>query len=212
MRYLAFRQPCDLWFIFALACLSEILWVIFVNIGYSMDTTQYIRYANVLVGQEMTYQLNPTIGFDQDVTSVARRAIGYPLLLLLGGVPFTESLIGIVLIQAAMAVAMPLLAYKTLEPYGRRPAFIIALLLIVILETIAYSKTMLTEQSFKFLLFLLISLAGLAHRRPYWPLLAGTAATSLLLTLVRPQGGIAAVVVFGMLVVVNPRRCKSVAP
>ena len=177
MRYLALRQSRNFWLIFGLACVSEILWLIFVNVGYSMDTTQYIRYANVLVGNEITHQLNATIGYDEDVKSVARRAIGYPLLLLLGGAPFTGSLIGIVLIQAAMAVAMPLLAYKTLELYGPHLAFITALVLIGSLETVAYSKTILTEQSFKFLLFLLIYVAGLARRRPSGPLLAATAAT-----------------------------------
>src|ERR1700758_3592855 len=40
---------------------------------------------------------------------IAQRDIGYPLLLVLGGYPFTHSFVGITLINAAFAVLMPLL-------------------------------------------------------------------------------------------------------
>ena len=63
-----------------------------------------------------------------------------------------------------MAVAMPVLAYKTLEPFGRRVAFITTLALIVSVEPFNYSKAILTEQTFKFLLLLLVYLASRAYR------------------------------------------------
>lgn len=206
MRHLLVRQSHNLWIVLALACACEAGWLVFVNLGFFMDTLQYLRYANVLVGHDMTHQLNAILGHDQDVTSISRRTIGYPLVLLLAGVPFTGSLIGVVILQAAMAIAMPLLAYKTLEPFGRRVALITTLVLIASLEPFNYSKAMLTEQTFKFLLLLLIYLASRAYRRPSLPLLAGITGVNILLTLVRPQASLVAVLVFGMLAIAHPRR------
>jgi hypothetical protein len=211
MRHLLVRQSYNLWIVLALACACEAVWLIFVNLGFFMDTIQYLRYANELVGHDMTYQFNAIIGHDQDATAIARRTIGYPLVLLLAGVPFTGSLIGVIILQAAMAIAMLLLAYKTLEPFGRRVAFITTLVLIASLEPFTYSKAMLTEQTFKFLLLLLIYLTSRAYGRPSQPLLAGIAGVNVLLTLVRPQASLVAILVFAMLAIAHPRRFLSMA-
>lgn len=210
-RWLADSPQGGLWAILLLACIGEALWLAVVNVGFFMDSVQYLRYANVLVGQEMPFQTNDSIGHDMDMTAVARRTAGYPLLLLLTGVPSTGSLIGIVILQAAMAVAMPMLVYKTVEPYGRRAALVTALVLIATLEPFNYSKAILTEQSFKFLLLLLVYLASRAYRAPSRWLFAAIAAVSIMLALVRPQGSFIAILVFAMLAIAHKDRWKAAA-
>jgi hypothetical protein len=52
------------------------------------------------------------IAFGGSTTSdMAQRDVGYPLLLVIGGYPFTQSFVGITLINTAFSVALPLLAY-----------------------------------------------------------------------------------------------------
>lgn len=203
------RQSLSFWGVATLAALGEAAWFAFVNVGVFMDSLQYLRYADVLIGRANPYFLNATIGHVQDFDAIARRTAGYPLLLLLGGVPFRGSLIGILAIQAAMAVAMPLLVFKTLEPYSRRFALIGAIILIVSLEPFNYSKAILTEQSFKFLSLLLIYLAVSAFRAPRGAKFAAISVVGILLALVRPQGSLMAALVFGMLLLVHFRRWKQ---
>jgi hypothetical protein len=211
MRQVLSRQSSGFWAIAALAGVCEALWLALVNVGFFMDSLSYLRYADVLIGRAMPFQTNAVIGHEMDLYAISRRTIGYPLMLLLGGVPFSGSLIGIVAIQAAMAVAMPLLFYKTLEPYSRRAALIGAIILIVTLEPFNYSKAILTEQSFKFLALLLIYLATLAYREPTRAKFAAIAAVCILFGLVRPQGSLVAVLVFGMLLLAHFKHWKSLA-
>ena len=209
VRQLVGRQPGVIWLILGFACLGEVIWFAWVNVGFDGDSVQYLRYANTLAGIKMPYMSDPATGAAMDFASISRRTAGYPLLLWLGGVPITGSLIGIMLIQAIMAIAMPVLIYKMLAPFGSRMALVVALVLIVSLEPFNASKTLLTEQSFKFLIILLLYLAVRAYRTPSQCLFAATASVAVFLALVRPQAGFVAVLVFGMLLIAHPRRWMS---
>jgi hypothetical protein len=112
------RQPSGFWVVFALATMVESLWLAFVNVGFLMDSVGYWHFANILAGIELKHDLNELLGRDFDATVVARSTAGYPLILLLAGAVVTGSFSGIVLVQAIMAIAMPLLAYKTLDIDG----------------------------------------------------------------------------------------------
>jgi hypothetical protein len=205
------RQGLGFWLVFALSCLGEVLWFLFANIGYFADTAQYLHYASEIHNHQIPYFANEVLGQDFDVTSVARRTLGYPILLLLGGVPQTESFLGILTIQAAMAVAMPLLSYKILEPYGQRIAFATSVVLIITLEPFNYSKTLLSDHPFKFLLLLLIYLAVCAYRQPTRRSFVAIGAVSIMLVLVRPQGSAAVLLVFGFLTIAHRRHFVALA-
>ena len=50
------------------------------------------------------------------------RDVGMPLIMLIGGFPFTHSLIGVTIIQTLMGMTMPLLAYSAIHPWFPRAA------------------------------------------------------------------------------------------
>jgi hypothetical protein len=205
------RQGSAFWTIFGLSCLGEILWFLLVNVGFFSDTLQYLGFARELHHRQIPYFADGSYGPDFDVTSAARRTLGYPLLMLIAGVPQTGSILGILAIQALMAIAMPLLAYKIIEPWGRRAAFVTAVVLIVSLEPFIYSKAILSDHAFKFLLLLLVYLAVRAYRTPTRGSFFAIGTASIMLVLVRPQGSVAVLLVFGLLMIAHPRRFIALA-
>lgn len=187
-----------------LSLLFEVAWFSIQNIGFHCDSPAYIQFTWGLFG----YSISRLV--------LWVRTIGYPLLIALGGVvgpnATFHSFLGILLIQAAMAVAMPVLIFKTLEPYYRRLAFFIALATIVSLQPYITSKLVMTEQSFKFFIVLLVYLAVKTYQSqsPRW-WLAALSATCIILTLMRPAALLMAIIVFGALVVRRREYWKQFA-
>ncbi len=62
-------------------------------------------------------------GWDAAQGFTAYRMLGYPALILLTGVFRHETFAGLIAVQAAMALTMPILVFKIVEVYGRRPAY-----------------------------------------------------------------------------------------
>jgi hypothetical protein len=53
----------------------------------------------------------------------AQRDVGYPLILLISGYPFTGSFIGVTLIQASCSILMPVLVFRALQPFSLGVAY-----------------------------------------------------------------------------------------
>jgi hypothetical protein len=187
-----------------LAVVFEIAWFSIQNIGFHCDSPPYVQFAWGLFG----YSLMRLI--------LWVRTAGYPLLIAATGVvgpnATFHSFIGILILQAAMAVAMPVLIYKTLEPYSRRVAFLTALVMIISLQPFIASKMVMNEQAFKFLSVLLVYLAVKAYQSqaPRW-WIVGLTATCVFLTLLRPAALLLAGVVFAALLVSRREYWKSLA-
>jgi hypothetical protein len=189
------RQPTAFWIVFGVACVFEFSWFSCLNIGFFFDTITYLNYAMAIVGKNLDWGV-AWINHEMVVTAITRRSLGYPLLLLLTGAPTQESFRGILLLQGAMAIAMPLLIYKTLKPYSARAALVTALAIVLTLEPFTYSKVLSSDQSFKFLLVLMVYLAGVVYRSPSGRTIALLAGAGLLMTLVRTQGGLMCLIIF----------------
>lgn len=87
---------------------------------------------------------------------IAQRDAGYPLLIILSGYPFLHSLIPLLLIQAAFAIAMPLLIYEALRRLSANTAFYTALASIVLLFPIYFMKMIHHDQMYVFLSILML--------------------------------------------------------
>ena len=187
-----------------LSLLFEVAWFSVQNIGFHCDSPAYVLLAQSLYG----HSIAPLITWV--------RTIGYPLLIVLSGVVGPHgafhSFLGILIIQAAMAVAMPVLIFKILEPYNRRIALLTALVLIISLQPYIASKLIMTEQSFKFFSLLLVFFAVKIHQSNSprgW--VKALLATSLFLTLLRPASLLMVVIVFAALLVSRWQYWKSLA-
>src|SRR5262249_44897866 len=90
--------------------------------------------------------------------TVAQRDVGYPLLYILSGFPLTHSFIGITIIQAAFAVAMPVLVYLSLVRASPTIAFFAGLICIVSLAPYTYMKWLYHDQAYMFFNILSVAL------------------------------------------------------
>jgi hypothetical protein len=201
-RYLPSARMCVA-IVLSLSAIFELAWFTLQNVGFLGDSPSYIQYAWGLLGDPISS------------TTLGARTVGYPLLLVLTGAvgpgEHFNSFLGILLLQAVMAVAMPVLVYKTLEPFNRHAAFYTALVMIVSLQPYITSKLIMTEQSYKFFVLLLIyffceACRTRAPRRWIFCLVL----TSVVLVAVRPAASLMFVVVFGSLLFIRPKDWKSV--
>src|SRR6202012_5359189 len=96
------------------------------NVGFFMHSVTYLNYAMALVGKNLDWG-NVRVNHEQVLAALSRRTVGYPLLLVLTRTPWILSLRTILIVQALMAIAMPLLIFKTLQPFSRYAAFLTAL-------------------------------------------------------------------------------------
>src|ERR1700690_655441 len=90
--------------------------------------------------------------------TVAQREVGFPLLYILGGFPFTHSFIGITLIFAAFAVLMPVLVYWSLMRASPTIAFYMGLVCILSLAPFTYMKFFYPDQADMFFNLLAVAL------------------------------------------------------
>lgn len=81
---------------------------------------------------------------------VAQREVGFPLLYILGGFPFTHSFIGITLILATFAVLISMLVYLCLEKTSPVLAYLMGLACIVTLSPYTYLKFFYPDEAYIF--------------------------------------------------------------
>jgi hypothetical protein len=91
------------------------------------------------------------IASGQPTLAIVQRDIGYPVLLLLTGFPFTGSLVGVVAVQALMGFFMPLLVYFAVGRANPRAALIAALICIISLVPYQFIKMIYHDQLYMFL-------------------------------------------------------------
>jgi hypothetical protein len=117
---------------------------------------QFLAYADaVLYGHKLP-------------SEVAQRDVGYPLLLLLGGYPGWESILGITLIQAAFAIMMPILIYWSLLAASPTIAFYAGALSAVSFAPIYFLKWIHHDQTYIFFVVLVtVMLAVFLQSREY---------------------------------------------
>jgi len=80
------------------------------------------------------------------------RDIGYSLILLIGGFPWTHSFIGVTIVSACMGIAMPVLAYFTIRPWFPRAAYWTAMASIVSMAPLIMFKVIHHDQPYNFFL------------------------------------------------------------
>ncbi len=88
----------------------------------------------------------------------AQREVGFPLLYILGGFPFTHSFIGITLIQAILAVLISVLVYWSVARASETIAFYTGLSCIISLSPFTYMKFFYPDQAYMFFNLLTLTL------------------------------------------------------
>lgn len=143
-------QMTDIEKLIFLATLFAGFFLFTANYVFDSDGYLFIRYMNALV-----------YGAQYLNSDTARYDIAYPLLLWLSGYPYHHSFIGIALINAMMAILMPVLIYFTVKPVFPKGAYYIALAAIFSLAPFYYIKWFRPDQAYMFFTVLSVSLLSL---------------------------------------------------
>jgi hypothetical protein len=165
-----------------LAALSLVSTVFFLFVGeltFPGGAFQFTDYAKALI--------EGTAG-----PHLSARDIGYPLLLLATGYQFHHSFIGVILVQAAMAWAMPLLVYGAVGPFFRAAAYLAGLATIVSMSPYLFMKMIHHDQLYIFLSLLTIYLAIAYLRNSKIPYLYFAISALIAASLTRPAGNLLA--------------------
>lgn len=147
---------------------------------------QFFQWADQIVGGG---PLDPAI---------AQRDVGYPLLLVLSGWPWTHSLYGIVAIQLGFSALMPVLVTLALLPFNRFGAMLTGVAAALSLGPVYYAKMIHHDEAYVF--WVLATATALSafiatKRYRYLYLFAGVC---LLATLTRPAGMLLFPVLLGL--------------
>jgi hypothetical protein len=113
-------------------------------ITYFPDSDQYYNFGKAILGQVA----GNTSNF---------RGLGIPLLLIVSGVFQLETFKLFVLLQLLMGIAMPLVLYQLLSQWSKRYALYISIIVTLSLIPYGYSKAILSEQAYMFILLLLVN-------------------------------------------------------
>jgi hypothetical protein len=185
--------------ILSLGLAATLFFLIFARYDYPGGAFQFIDWANLLVSG------------GRAAPDLAQRDIGYPLLLVLSGYPFTHSFIGITLINAAFALLIPLLVHGTIGPKWPALAFVGGLA--TILSASPYLLMKLIHHDHAYVFFTLLTLYfGVRflrreqYRNLYFMTLAAIAAS-----LTRPAGNLFFLVAIGFVAAALPRRWRHYA-
>lgn len=138
-----------------LSTLAAIFFLFAVKTLFPGGAIHFVRYAEAIVHGTT---LAPEI---------ASRDAGYPLLIILSGLPFTHSLIPLLLIQAGFAILLPLLIYEGLQRLSPMIAFYAGLASIAMLSPFYFMKMIHHDQAYIFFLtaMLCVSLIFVQTRR-----------------------------------------------
>ncbi len=122
------------WGIALLALFIEMCFHIILPVSISNDSYGYIALSHRI--------FNPNTAFE--------RSVGYPLFLMFSGINLFDSLIPLMLAQAAMIVAVPLIVFICLERFGLAYAVIGALTACLYFYNFVVSLSILTEPAYVF--------------------------------------------------------------
>ena len=137
------RAPSPVWprydraVVLGLAATFQVLYLLSIFLGFECDAASFYSFAKGLIGAG-------------GVISPYRPPL-FPAFLALTGTVWPGTFVGVVLVQAAMGVAMPLLVYRILFGLGRWPALIGAFALILSTTPFVGAKLILAEQLYAFL-------------------------------------------------------------
>ena len=185
--------------ILVISTIVTIVWSLTQPLLYSSDSMTYVRLAEFLVHRTLPHPI------------VFIRPPGYSLLLILSGALAFRSFVGILLIQALMAITMPLIVYKTVACYSRRAAFSASLAVIFTLMPQIHSRSIMTEQSFIFGFVLLAWLVVRYRFEPSTNLFWCMIVTTIGLMLLRPSANLFGYLIVGSTLFVEPRRWRRAA-
>ena len=185
-----------------ISTLIVIVWFATQHIGYNSDSYTYLVLSKYLIGNAAPNSVSSMLLFI--------RTPGYPLLMILGGVPFFNSFIGLLILQAIMAIIIPILIYRTLLLIKPRIAFLGAMLSIVSMYPYVYSKVIMTEQAFIFVCTLLIYLMTLYHKTSKPLYIYYVSACLIFLVLIRPSANFMFIIIFSFCLFTCRRNYKHV--
>jgi hypothetical protein len=131
---LAKYQSHWFWGIALFALFIELCFHVLLPVSISNDSYGYIALSRDL--------FNPNTSFE--------RSVGYPVFLLLTGLNLFDNLIPVILVQAAMAVAIPLIVFKSLVRFGLGYAVLGALISCLYFYNFVLSLSVLTELAYVF--------------------------------------------------------------
>ena len=122
---------------------------------------------------------------------VAQREVGFPLLYILGGFPFTHSFIGLTLILAAFAVLISVLVYLCLAGSSPSVAYYMGLVCIISLSPFTYIKFFYPDEAYIFFNLLAVTfLIGFIQSKGKFKLLYFFTLTALMASFTRTAGNL----------------------
>lgn len=156
------------------------LWWNNTNISYTTDSTTYLYFSEYLIGQR-------SFG-----SYAYLRTLGYPIVMLLAGVPSMGTFKGLFILQFFLGVYIPILFRKTLSSF-QCPKTINNMLTICLILTglpYFYTKAVMNEQVYIFMMFLSIYLflKYVLHKTEKYQVYLFLSAAMLFL--LRPSGAI----------------------
>ncbi|HEY5997821.1 MAG TPA: glycosyltransferase family 39 protein [bacterium] len=203
VRYLAvgLRAPAsparDLLVILAPGLALMLYWLGTTHPQVNVDSVQYLSIARKLVGQGQA-------------STLVNRPPGYPLLMVLTGVTWLDSLRWLIGVQALLGLAIPPLVYLTLRPLGRPAALGAGLAVALTPIPCIYAGMVMSDQLSMFLLALFAYFASryLTRERPA-RFLALATVTALAMVLTRPASGLVFWMLFAVAAATGPRRLRA---
>ena len=129
-----------IYILLAVSAFIQSVYLFTLPISFESDAGGYLSYAKLFANMGGWFQY--------------WRPPGYPLYIHLLGVTWAQSFTGVIVANALMGIAMPLLVYGILHPAGKRTAFIAALILALSTVPFSYTKVMITEHPYSFFLLL----------------------------------------------------------
>lgn len=139
---------------------------------------QFIAYANAIAHNTI---LGPS-------ANASQRDAGYPLLIIFSGYPYVHSLIPLLLIQAAFAVALPLLVFESLRRVATVPAFYTSLYSMLTLSPYLFMKMVHHDQSYIFFEMLMLVMILLSVQTKQICYLYLFTLVAIFTSIVRPAG------------------------
>ncbi len=139
---------------------------------------QFMAYAHAIVHDTV---LGPS-------TNASQRDAGYPLLIILSGYPFLHSLIPLLVIQAAFAVALPLLVFESLHRVAPLPAFYTSLYSMLTVSPYLFMKMIHHDQSYIFFEMLMLVMILLSVQTKQIRYLYLFTLVAIFTSIVRPAG------------------------
>ncbi len=126
------------------ALLSAALWhVTFIN--FFPDSEQYVRTAFALINQPGEFYYY--------------RTWGYSIFLVLLGVTTFHTFYLLLVAQALLGIAMPLIVFATIQPFSKKTALVTAVLVAISFTPFIWQKLIMTDQIAMFLYYLLAYVA-----------------------------------------------------